>query len=98
MICHVVLIRLKSGLGDTAGAELLEQAKKLLAPIPAVRNLRLGRGLGKKAELDYPYALVMEFEDEDALESYQVHPDHQKFVREVVGPVQDDKKVFDYWC
>ena len=98
MICHVVLIRLRSGLGEGAGEELLEQAKKLLGPIPFVRNLRLGRGLGKKAEVDYPCALVMEFEDENALQSYQVHPDHQRFVREVVDPVQDDKKVFDYWC
>jgi hypothetical protein len=98
MICHVVLIRLKTGLGGAAGAEVLEQARKLLAPIPGVRNLRLGRGLGKKAEVDYPYALVMEFEDEEALQGYQVHPDHQRFVREVVDPVQDDKKVFDYWC
>jgi hypothetical protein len=98
MICHVVLIRLKTGLGEGAGTEILEQARKLLAPIPGVRNLRFGRGLGKKAEVDYPWALVMEFEDEESLQGYQVHPDHQRFVREVVDPVQDDKKVFDYWC
>jgi hypothetical protein len=94
----VVLIRLKTGLGETAGTEILEQARKLLAPIPGVRNLRFGRGLGKKAEVDYPWALVMEFEDEESLQGYQVHPDHQRFVREVVDPIQDDKKVFDYWC
>jgi hypothetical protein len=98
MICHVVLIRLKKGLGEAAGAELLEQAGKLLGPIPWVHNLRLGRGLGKKAEVGYPYALVMEFDDEKALQDYQAHPDHQRFVREVVDPIQDDKKVFDYWC
>jgi hypothetical protein len=98
MICHVVLIRLKKGLGESAGGELLEKAKTLLAPIAGVRNLRLGRGLGKKAEVDYPYSLVMEFDDENALQGYQVHPDHQRFVREVVDPIQDDKKVFDYWC
>ena len=73
MICHVVLIRLKNGLGEAKGAELLEQARKLLAPIPGVHNLRLGRGVGKKAEVEYPYALVMEFEDENALQGYQVH-------------------------
>ncbi|HEY7700165.1 MAG TPA: Dabb family protein [Vicinamibacteria bacterium] len=94
----MVLIRLKKGLGEAAGGELLEKAKTLLAPIPGVRNLRLGRGLGKKAEVDYPYSLVMEFDDENALQGYQVHPDHQRFVREVVDPIQDDKKVFDYWC
>ena len=98
MICHVVLIRLKPGLGESAGDELLEQAKQLLAPIPVVRNLRLGRGLGKKAEVDLPYCLVMEFEDEKALESYQGHPDHRRFVEKVVDPIQAEKKVFDYWC
>ena len=98
MICHVVLIRLEKGHGEDAGARLLDEARKLLAPIPGVRNLRLGRGLGKKAEVDFPYALVMEFEDEEALHRYQVHPDHQRFVHEVVDPVQDEKKVFDYWC
>jgi hypothetical protein len=98
MIHHVVLIRLKTGLGEDAGAELLEQARKLLAPIPGVQNLRLGRGLGRKAEVDFPYALLMDFEDEAALQSYQVHPDHLRFVREVADPVQDEKKVFDYWC
>jgi hypothetical protein len=98
MICHVVLIRLKAGLEKSAGEKVLEQARKLLLPIPVVRNLRLGRGLGKKAEVDYPFSLVMEFEDEKALETYQVHPDHRRFVTEVVDPIQDDKKVFDYWC
>ncbi len=98
MICHVVLIRLKPGLGEAEGAKLLEGARKLLSPIPGVHDLRLGRGLGKKAEVDYPFALVMEFEDADSLQAYQVHPDHQRFVREVVDPIQDDKKVFDYWC
>jgi hypothetical protein len=89
---------LKAGLEEDAGGRLLERARELLGPIPGVHNLRLGKGLGKKAEVAYPYALVVEFDDEDALQGYQVHPDHQRFVREVVDPIQDDKKVFDYWC
>jgi hypothetical protein len=98
MIHHVVLIRLKTGLGESAGEELLQQARKLLAPIPGVQNFRVGRGLGKKSEVDFPYALVMDFGDEAALQGYQVHPDHVRFVREVADPVQDEKKVFDYGC
>ena len=47
---------------------------------------------------DHPIALIMDFEDESALESYQVHPEHQRFVAEIVGPLQDDKKVYDYRC
>jgi heme-degrading monooxygenase HmoA len=96
MICHVVLIRLKEGMSPEAGDRLLARAREMLAPIPGVRNLRVGHGLGKKAEVSYPYALVMEFEDEDALEAYQVHEQHRRFVRDVVDPIQDDKKVYDY--
>jgi hypothetical protein len=96
MIHHVVLFRLKPGLGDDAGAELFEKATKLLAPIPGVQNFRVGKGLGKKAEADFPYALIMDFADEDALQGYQVHPDHLRFVKEAADPVQDEKKVFDY--
>lgn len=98
MICHVVLIRLKEGLGDSDGTKLLGRARELLAPIPGVRNLRVGKGLGKKDEREYPLALLMEFDDDSALAAYQVHPRHQEFVRDVVGPLQEDKKVFDYRC
>ena len=73
-------------------------AKNILGPIPGVQNLRVGRGLGVKSEKLHPIALVMEFEDDAALEAYQVHPDHQRFVKDVVGPIQDDKQVYDYRC
>jgi hypothetical protein len=95
MICHVVLIRLKD---ESEGARLLARARELLGLIPVVRNLRVGTGLGKKDERAHPFALVMEFDDEAALEAYQVHPRHQEFVKDVVSPLQEDKKVFDYRC
>lgn len=98
MICHVVLIRLKSEISPAAAAAFVDQAKQTLAPIPGVRNLRVGEGLGVKAERDYPFALVMEFDDDAALEAYQVHGEHQRFVHELLGPIQDDKQVFDYRC
>lgn len=98
MICHVVLIRLQEGTPEQKASELLARARDLLGAIPTVRNLRIGRGLGKKAEVDYPYALVMEFENEEGLDAYQVHENHQRFVREVVDPIQEDKRVFDYKC
>ena len=98
MICHIVLIRLKNSVTDREAGAFLGTAKKLLSAIPTVRNLRVGRGIGIKADVSHPYALVMEFEDDAALEAYQVHPDHQRFVKDVVGPIQDDKQVYDYRC
>ena len=96
MISHVVLIRLKSDVDPPTAERFLGEAREVLGPIPGVRNLRVGRGMGIKADVDYPYGLVMEFEDEAALEAYQVHPEHQRFVKEILGPIGDDKKVFDY--
>lgn len=98
MLSHIVLIRLKDTVSERQTEEFLETARAMLGSIPAVRKLRVGRGLGVKAETDHPLALLMEFEDEKALESYQVHPSHRRFVEEVVGPIQDEKKVYDYAC
>ncbi len=96
MISHVVLIRLKSDVDAPAADRFLEEARNVLGPIPGVRNLRVGQGMGVKADVDYPFGMVMEFEDEAALDGYQVHPEHQRFVKEILGPIGDDKKVFDY--
>ena len=96
MICHFVLVRLKQDVSRQQEDELVLNAERVLGAIPAVRNLRIGRGLGVKSERNHPVAILMEFEDEAALESYQIHPEHQRFVKEILGPIQDEKRVYDY--
>lgn len=98
MICHIVLIRLKADVSSDDTEAFVVEAQKILGPIPGVQNLRVGRGLGVKSEKLHPIALVMEFDDDAALEGYQVHPEHQRFVKDVVGPIEDDKQVYDYRC
>jgi hypothetical protein len=94
MICHVVLIRLHAGLGTEREERFLAQAREVLGPIPGVRNLRVGRNLLPAST--HPFALVMEFLDEAALQSYQVHPEHQRFLAEIIGPLVEHKQVLDY--
>lgn len=96
MICHVVLIRLQASVDEVRAATFLEDAKRVLSAVPGVRDLRVGTGLGVKDEKDYPYCLVMDFDNEQALDVYQAHPEHQRFVKDILGPIGDDKKVFDY--
>lgn len=96
MICHVVLIRLKAEVKDSEAEQFMLEARKVLSPIPGVQNFRAGKGLGVKSEVDYPFCLVMEFEDESTLSGYQDHPEHQRFVKEILGPIGDDKQVYDY--
>ena len=91
MICHVVLIRLQ----DKEKTDwVLEQARSVLGSVPGVRNLRVGTGI--KDDYEYPISFVMDFDDEAVLESYQVHPEHVRFRDELLGPLIEDKKVYDY--
>jgi len=94
MICHVVLIRLRGDLDRDREERFLEQARETLGPIPGVVNLRVGRGI--RAGDAHPFALVMDFADEAALEAYQVHPEHRRFLSDVIGPIVEDKQVLDY--
>ncbi len=96
MIHHIVLLRLKSDVTAAATDAFMEKAREVLEPIPGVRHFRVGRGLAKRAEVSHPVALVMDFDDDEALAAYQVHPEHQRFVTEIAGPVEDDKQVYDY--
>ncbi len=94
MICHLVLIRLRNDVNSEQATSLLGQAQQILNPIPGVQNFRAGKAL--KPDYPHPLSLVMEFEDEAALQAYQVHPEHRRFVDEVLGPILDDKQVYDY--
>jgi len=95
MISHVVLIRLRGDLGRDREDRFLAQAREVLGPIPGVLNLRVGRNL-RAESTQYPFALVMEFADATALQGYQVHPEHQRFLADIIGPIVEDKQVVDY--
>ena len=91
MICHVVLIRLREK-EKTDG--VLEQARNVLGSVPGVQNLRIGTGI--KDDYEYPISFVMEFDNEKVLESYQDHAEHVRFRDELLAPLIEDKKVYDY--
>jgi hypothetical protein len=40
--------------------------------------------------------LVLDFESVDAIEHYRVHPDHQTFLKEFLGPKVEAKKVWNF--
>ncbi len=94
MISHLVLIRLRGGLGEEREERFLAQAREVLGPIPGVRDLKVGRNL--RPDATHPFALVMDFADQAALEAYQVHPQHRRFLADIIGPIVEDKQVLDY--
>lgn len=91
MICHIVLIRLRN---EEKADWILRQAREVLGSIAGVHHLRTGKAF--RADTSHPICLVMEFDDERALEAYQVHPDHVRFRDHILGPLVEDKVVSDY--
>lgn len=94
MICHLVFYRMKPGTSATDEIKLIANARRDLAKLPGVKNLKVGRNIRPSGD-DYLLALSMDFEDETALETYRVHPEHQAFIKRVVEPVVKEVWRFD---
>ena len=82
MITHVVLFKFKS---ETTAAEIQNLAEGLGGLpqlIDEIREFRFGADV-IQSERSYDLGLVSSFEDLDALQRYQVHPEHQLVVAHV---------------
>jgi quinol monooxygenase YgiN len=95
MITHLVLYRMKPGTSAEDENRLLAEARRQLPKIPGARNVRVGRSLSGPQQ-GYTLALAMDFDDAAALETYRVHPDHQKFVSQVAQPLVEEVLRFDF--
>ena len=93
MIRHTVAFRLKHEKGSAEETSFLDAAKELAA-IPRVQRFECMKEIGKKNEFEF--GLSMEFEDMDAYEGYNQHPDHVAFVRDRWIPEVADFIEIDY--
>ncbi|PZX53495.1 stress responsive alpha/beta barrel protein [Algoriphagus ratkowskyi] len=77
MLTHSVFFKLKFPQGSSEEREFLQAAAKL-ASIAGVQNFKSLRQLSSKNNFDY--GLTMDFQSQEAYESYNKHPDHMTFV------------------
>ena len=94
MIRHIVFFKLKEGLPPEEGDRLIDALKGLKAKISFVRELEVGRDVGKKPN-SYDIVLNTLFHTMDDVEAYAVHPDHVEVVKLVRETCQSSVKV-DY--
>jgi len=79
--------------------KLIDGANTLLAEIPGASNFKAGapvpspRGV---VDESYSFAISMDFADQAAADTYQKHPQHQKFVEEIVKPNVKRFVVYDF--
>ncbi len=79
MIKHIVFMKFNDGVTDEQIAELERGLAALPQSIREIKEYVFGRDV-IRSERSYDFALVSAFQDLEALQRYQVHPEHQKVV------------------
>jgi len=97
---HVVLFTLKKDAPNDTLENLIKDCHELLAKIPTVRVLRVGRPAEKATEIskkDYQVGLMVLFDDYAGLKTYLDHEKHVKFVEKYLKHVEArELRVFDF--
>jgi len=93
MIKHTVFFRLKHELGSVEEKKFLEKACEL-ANITTTKNFECLKQTSKKN--DFTFGLAMDFEDQEAYDFYNNHPDHVDFVENVWLKEVEDFMEIDY--
>lgn len=98
MIKHIVMWKLKD---FAEGKNKIENAKEIKVMLENLKDkieeiefIEVGININP-SEQAYDVVLYSEFKDEDALETYQRHPEHVK-VGEFIGRVREERAVADY--
>ncbi|MDX2226545.1 MAG: Dabb family protein [Verrucomicrobiae bacterium] len=94
---HVVVCWLKRP-GDPRDIKAISDRTRALSRIPGVISVHTGRPVpSDRPQVDdsFDVAMVMVFEDEQALRAYAAHPLHKKAVREVLQPLVERFVVYD---
>ncbi len=98
MIKHIVMIRLKEAGSPEEklenGRRLKSSIEGLLGKIPELLSMEVGKNLSTKASA-YDLVLTSTFDSLETLDTYRVHPEHQK-VLELLYEVMESTAVVDY--
>ena len=90
MVLHIVLFKWKPGV-TKAQIDALDAAMAKLSPaIPELKALHWGSDV-RFREGNADWALAALFDDQAGWHAYQVHPEHQAIVRDIVGPILESR-------
>jgi Stress responsive A/B Barrel Domain len=90
MLQHIVLFKWKAGTTDAQVKQAFAQAEDLVNGIDGVERITLGRNRGD-TDHGFTHALVVNVADEDALTAYLSHPVRQRYITEVLGPIEAER-------
>jgi hypothetical protein len=89
------LLKFKDGASD-AQIDALEQAMAgLPGRLPQLVHYAYGRDLGMN-DGNYDFAVVAECETDDGYLAYRDDPEHQRILRELIGPILASRAAVQY--
>jgi len=97
MIRHVVSWKLitEDAEGKAAGFDTISTALEALpALIPEIRSLQVGRNIAYP-DGNWDVVLIADYDSLEALEAYQVHPDHQAAAA-IIRPLVAERANVDF--
>ena len=101
MLAHVLFFRVRDDVPADERKSLIDAWAKALREIPSIvrahvgTRVRIGREYEQLMRADYPYAAVIEFEDEAGLRAYLDHPAHADMANRFFA-VLTDVLIYDY--
>lgn len=94
MIRHIVFIKFKPGTPESRINEIEAKLNGLKSKINEIEEFECGKDV-LHSERSFDFALVSAFKNLDALQAYQVHPEHQAVVA-IIKEVAETTKAVDY--
>jgi hypothetical protein len=80
MLKHIVMFRLSTENSVINKQILKDKLDQLKNKIPEIRSIETGLNISTRPSA-YDLVLITEFDTEQDLEAYRIHPDHQDIVR-----------------
>lgn len=100
MIRHIVCWKIKDeaeGKTKTENLILMKEMLLGLKDLPMLKNIEVGINSPMADQNNFDIVLDTLFEDIDALNAYQVHPEH-KTVAAFIGKIRNERACVDFEC
>lgn len=96
---HVVILWLKNPGNVEDRQKLIDTSRSFVGRIPGLLSVSAGQVLPSTrpvVDSSYDVGLVMLFDSEESLQKYPSYPLHQRALNEVIKPLVDHYRVYDF--
>ena len=88
MLKHIVFLKFKPGTNNDDISDIEKGLSGLPDRIQEIKRYEYGRDI-VRSDRSYDFALISEFEDQDAMKRYQVHPYHFAVLNKINAVCED---------